>query len=85
VPPSFRMFFRVGGRAFRAANVQPRQRLALLLVAITPESDVVESKTCYALPPCAGGVPGFKSRQPDQPLHVRTSLGKFRHVEHGAV
>ena len=50
----------------RAANVQPRQRLALLLVAGTPGTRVVESAVYRRLPLSAMAGPGFKSRRPDQ-------------------
>src|ERR1035438_9066851 len=48
----------------RAANVQPRQRLALPLVARSALDRVVESKGYRALPPGAGGGSAFKSRRP---------------------
>jgi hypothetical protein len=50
----------------RAANVQPRQRLALLLVAGSASERVVESNSYRAFPLVAGRGNGFKSRQPDQ-------------------
>ncbi len=52
----------------RAANVQPRQRLALPLAAVSPSGGVVESNTYRPLPLAAGRGSAFKSRQPDQPF-----------------
>jgi len=49
----------------RAANAQPRQRLALLLVATSAFFSVLESNTYHALPLAAGYASAFKSRQPD--------------------
>jgi hypothetical protein len=51
--------------ARRAANTQPRQRLALLLVATSPFERVLESNTYRALPLAADCASAFKSRQPD--------------------
>jgi hypothetical protein len=52
-------------RTFRAANMQPRQRLALLLVTRSPFERVLESNTYRALPLTAGYASAFKSRQSD--------------------
>lgn len=49
---------------FRAANVQPRQRLALLLFARTPGTRVVGSAVYRWLPPSALAGSGFKSQHP---------------------
>jgi hypothetical protein len=51
--------------ARRAANTQPRQRLALLLVATAASFGVLESNTYRALPLAAGYASAFKFRQPD--------------------
>ena len=73
-----------------AANVQPRQRSALPLAAISASGSVVESKTYRALPLAAGRGSAFKSRQPDQTLSIRcgrfsdsrkTSVDKFVDLE----
>jgi hypothetical protein len=53
----------VGGGTFHAANVQPRERLALPLVAGSPENRDVESNTYRWLPRSAGRGTAFKSRR----------------------
>ena len=59
---------------FRAANVQPRQRLALLLDAGTTGTGVVESAVYRRLPPSALAGSGFKFRRSSQPSDPLASI-----------